>query len=244
MTSTQPQPTGFNHPHMSPRQAKWLFDLINSRVGNGPALPSWKATYFAIQNRADFEKAINTLKALPVLAGESNRPALATEEGLYRDPINNILYRVTEKDGAKGKYLAVSQYSNKPTLRRTLVSGEEVLQGSWSYVGTVRKVGVLAEWQMTDTDKVEYVTGICNFCYRGLVDSRSLRHNYGPTCAKKHNLPWGGASMKSKREKHRQSNRERTLAVQELRRSSAASPQSNVVPRREERRQAIQDQED
>jgi hypothetical protein len=197
---TPNQPTGFRHPHMTPKQAKWMFDLINSRIGNGPALQGWKDRYFAIKNRADFEHAIETLKSFPVLAGDANRPAVASEEGLYRNPNDGTIYRLA-KDSSDN--LRVSVYSEKSRARRLMTTGEVTKRGVWkrlsvidskkhlTYGISVSMVKILAEWQMTDTDKVEYVTGICNFCYRGLKDDRSVKVNYGPDCAEKHGLPWG-----------------------------------------------------
>lgn len=53
--------------------------------------------------------------------------------------------------------------------------------------------------------------------------------------------------MKSKKVKHKRANQARSAehqqAVLALRRSSAASPQSNAVPRREEKRRALREQE-
>jgi hypothetical protein len=200
MTATvTDQPTGFNHPHMTPKQAKWMFDLINSRIGTGPALQGWKGRYFAIAGRSDFEHAIETLKAFPVLSGDAHRPAAATEEGLYRNPADGILYRLRKVNGWE---TSVSIYSEKSVARRIIdATGEEVKKGTWRKLSawnsrqilSNRTSGttILAEWQMTDADKIEYRTGICNFCYRGLIDARSVKHNYGPKCAADHNLPWG-----------------------------------------------------
>lgn len=45
------------------------------------------------------------------------------------------------------------------------------------------------------------LTGNCSFCQKALTDSNSLAVGYGPTCAKKFNLPWNAAKESRKSRK-------------------------------------------
>lgn len=205
--ANQAQGPTFKHPYMSQKQAKWLFDLINTRIGDAdPELfQTWRARYFSISNRAQFEAAIGELRPMPVLTAKV--PETASAEGLYLDPATLKLYRL--KAGQYGE-LFVSVYSQTAARRIDAATGQEVKKGTWKRLPAltsrimllstdrVRRDGepknrtrILAEWLMTDQEKIEYLTGICNFCFRGLEDARSVRHNYGPVCAQRMNLPWG-----------------------------------------------------
>jgi hypothetical protein len=193
--------TGFRHPYMTEKQAKWLFDLINTRIGNSDPdlLNRWKAVYFSIRTRTGFETAINELRAKPILEGKE--PTVAKEPGLYRDPSDGTIYRLTEPTTPHQVNPDVSVYSQKSVARRLLTTGEEIKKGLWrklkgyeaqqKFYPRLPGPTILAEWRMTDADKVEYVTGICNFCYRGLIDARSVKANCGKDCAEKHGLSWG-----------------------------------------------------
>ena len=191
----------FRHPYMSKSQAKWIFDLINTRSAEGtPEREYWKVVYLIeIHDRKSFEGALAKLRELPVL--EHKVPETASAEGLYLDPTTQKMYRLTRNNQGE---LIVSSYSKTAARRIDLATGEEVRKGTWRRWNAFQsrqallprpykadQFRILAEWQMTNTDKVEYVTGICNFCYRGLEDARSLRMNYGPKCAVKEGLPWG-----------------------------------------------------
>lgn len=198
-SSTTEPPTGFRHPYMTPKQAKWVFDLINTRIGQtGEAFAEWKARYFAIDNRASFENAITELRTLPLLVDVL--PEAASEIGTYLDPDTLKLYRVR---ATKSWDLYVLAYSQPAQVRRLLSTGEvvKVDRGKWTRWNAFDSRRVLhpradrwylkAEWFMTDTELTEYVTGECNFCHRGLKDGRSVIRNYGPDCAIQRGLPWG-----------------------------------------------------
>lgn len=185
-----------SHTWMTEKQAKYIFDLINTRVGiKAPTFPQWRARYNTIDSRPGFETVLTELKALPVLVGVL--PPAAKDEGLYRDPNTGKLYRLANTKTGR----LISEYSEVSRARRLLTTGETVRKGTWkrwaqmksrwSLYPKLTSWYLLAEWFMTDDDKIEYVTGICNFCYRGLIDDRSVKANYGPDCAQQHGLPWG-----------------------------------------------------
>jgi hypothetical protein len=134
------------------------------------------------------------------------RPELAKEDGLYRNPADGTLYRVSTpkaKHSWEHPEPVVSVYSKKAAQRRLTIHGEAV-KGKWlrckaqesrqmlRYTRWDRtgQVKVLADWFMSQQDKMDYAYGICMFCMRGLEDERSVRHNYGPVCAKRFGLPW------------------------------------------------------
>jgi hypothetical protein len=188
-----------SHKWMSAKQAKWIFDLINTRVGiTAPTFPNWRARYLTIDSRSLFETVLTELKALPVLTGVL--PPAATEEGLYRDPETGKLYRLSIPKGRSWDAI-ISEYSEVSRARRLLTTGETVKKGTWRRGNAFQSRQLLrpradrwylkAEWLMSDSEKQDYITGMCNFCYRSLVDARSVTHNYGQECAKKHDLPWG-----------------------------------------------------
>jgi|SRR5882757_947505 len=199
-TYTEAQQKAFAaHTWMTPKQAQWIFDLINTRVGTGsPEFPEWRQRYLTICDRPSFEVVKDELRVRPVLAGVL--PPAADEEGLYRDPASGKLYRVLIPKGRSWERI-ISVYSEISQARRLLASGETVRKGTWTRWNAFKSRQALrpsplkwylkAEWLMSDSEKVDYLTGICNFCYRGLIDARSVKHNYGPECAKKHGLPWG-----------------------------------------------------
>jgi hypothetical protein len=184
------------HSWMTVKQAQWIFDLINTRVGtSSPEFPEWRQRYLGICDRPSFEAVKDELRVRPLLNGVLPPPA--TEEGLYREPSTGKLYRLR---GDRWDRI-ISEYSEVSRARRLLATGETVKKGTWKRWNAFQSRQALyarashwylrAEWLMSDTEKVEYVTGICNFCYRGLVDARSVKHNYGPECAKHNGLPWG-----------------------------------------------------
>lgn len=197
--TAQTRKPGFQHPYMTRSQARYIFDLINTRVGDADTdrLEAWKATYFAISSRAEFEHALTTLRDMPRIAAKISE--LASEEGLYLDPQTLRMYRLSRDSQGQ---LIVSNYSQTAARRIDAATGQEVKKGKWTRLGAWASRGyleygvanhtkILAEWFMTDDDKQEYVTGICNFCYRGLKDARSVRANCGPDCAELHGRPWG-----------------------------------------------------
>jgi hypothetical protein len=185
------------HKWMSVKQAQWIFDLINTRVGiDSPDFPTWRAVYNSINSRERFEHHLKILKAMPLLTGVL-APA-AKDEGTYLDPDSLQLYRVRlAKNG--DRYLL--RYSQAARLKRLLVTGEIVTRGKWERLNSILSRRFLtaspisfyvkAEWRMTETELTEYVTGECNFCHRPLRDGRSVKVNYGPDCAKDRGLPWG-----------------------------------------------------
>jgi hypothetical protein len=186
-----------SHSWMTAKQAKWIFDLINTRVGiTAPTFPQWRERYLTIDSRPMFETVLTELKAMPLLTGVL-APA-AKDEGTYLDPDSLQLYRVRlTKNGER--YLL--RYSQAARLKRLLVTGEIVTRGKWERLNSILSRRFLtaspisfyvkAEWRMTETELTEYVTGECNFCHRPLRDGRSVKVNYGPDCAKDRGLPWG-----------------------------------------------------
>jgi hypothetical protein len=193
----------FRHPYMSYAQARWIFDLINSRTRAGTVeREGWRGIYLTgIVDRASFEKALSELRQMP----KTGMPETASVEGLYLDPTTMKLYRLALN---ARQQMIVSVYSETAARRIDLATGKEVKKGTWTRMSELTSrtmlsptdqlagrsgsgLRILSEWRMTDSDKIEYVTGICNFCYRGLKDARSVRRNYGPDCATKYGLPWG-----------------------------------------------------
>jgi hypothetical protein len=205
---------------LTPGRINLMENVFKERVAktDEDAYRIW-ANVKVIGSEAGFESMLTELKKrprvglgepvtaeLPAEAVVTYRPILATEDGLYRDPVWGTLYRLSTtepKNSWERPVTTVSEFSKKATRRRLTVHNEAV-RGKWerkaaqasrrmlaySRWDRTGQVKVLAEWFMSDQDKMDYRYGICLFCYRGLEDERSVRHGYGPKCAKVHDLPW------------------------------------------------------
>lgn len=199
----------------SPKQVEFVKSLFARKVAeNAPNREQAWTNIKLCSSNESLTTVINHLKSLPdvnrpvyqqVPAVPVERPKLASEDGLYRNPEDGTLYRLStaEKRNSWGHpQTYVSVFSVKATQRRLTVRGERV-KGKWNRLTAHEsrlmltytrwgpgQVKVLADWYMSDQDKMEFQYGICLFCYRGLEDERSVRHNYGPVCAKRFGLPW------------------------------------------------------
>jgi hypothetical protein len=185
---------------------------VNERVPAHNVETYWTYVVKTIRSQSVFSSTVEDLKSRPkvnvapvtpkYVAPVRTTVETANEEGLYRNPADGTLYRLSKPTGAWS--FTVSEYSNKATVRRLTTDGEVVKRGTWKklnafqsrqllnkYVDANRpSLRVLAEWKMSDQDKVDYQYGICLFCYRGLTDGESVRRNYGPVCAASMGLPW------------------------------------------------------
>ncbi len=192
-------------------QVEFMKTLVKERVPANMVETFWTYNVKTIRSRQQFSDTIDMLKTRPKVnipapavvtpAPVQDLPELANAEGLYRNPVDGALYRL--KAGEYGQFI-VSVYSKKSQIRRLTTEGN-VEKGKWKRLPahTSRQLThysrwddkgdqkILASWFMSDEDKVEYVYGICLFCYRGLEDARSVVKNYGPVCAKAMGLPWG-----------------------------------------------------
>lgn len=170
--------------NLTDRQKAEIDRLLTEKV-EASQHQNWR--YHIAKSDENYWRAKNALRRMGYLP-EHARPL---KDGLYLNPTTNVLYRVVRK----GFDWQVSIYSEKPRLRLVKGTHEVVKKGSWKRLNTFdsrRIYDTLRDsWYMTDEMKVQYQTGICNFCLRGLVDARSVWHNYGPVCADKFGLPWG-----------------------------------------------------
>jgi hypothetical protein len=173
-------------------QVKFVRDLLEQHVSEADR-PNWlQHIRREITSNDRLSALIGTLKSLPYLP----EYAPPTEEGLYRNPQTGELYRITRLNGWT---LIVSKYSKVATSALRLTEAGEVVKvekGTWKKLNQWAPRQMLtkmrANWKMTKEDMIRYQYGICLFCYRGLKDARSVKHNYGPECAKREGLPWGG----------------------------------------------------
>jgi hypothetical protein len=107
--------------------------------------------------------------------------------------------RKTETSLEPGIYFKAGRYFKVvPNQEGTSVYAKVWQDNEWFFTR-----GLIREYSLTSADKVtaeqaaEFgkVTGACVFCSRLLTDERSLEVGYGPVCADKNGLPWGGAGI-------------------------------------------------
>jgi hypothetical protein len=197
---------------LTPGRVKLMTDVFKERVSktDPDAVRIWE-NIKVIGSELGFESMLTELKKRPrvglgePVAAPVQLP-LAKEDGLYRNPADGTLYRLStpeKRNPWEHPTTTVSIFSKKAAQRRLTVHNEAV-KGKWErqkaqasrqmlrYTRWDREgqVKVLADWFMSEQDKMDYRYGICLFCYRGLEDERSVRHGYGPVCAAVNGLPW------------------------------------------------------
>lgn len=217
----------------SPAQVELLKTIFIERVPeNEPGREQgWINLTQNVSNLATFQDAIAKLKARPRVgcsapycnqflghegghtvkavapAVPESRPVLATEDGLYRNPADGTLYRLStpaKRNSWDRPQTVVSTYSNKATVRRLTPEGRMVKKGKWTrlnaqasrqHLGHSRwdkpgQIKIEASWQMTEEQSQEWAVGIClsGFCYRSLVDAISVYNQIGPVCAKRYGI--------------------------------------------------------
>jgi len=209
----------------SPAQVEFIANVFRERVS--PEDPQAKQLWEnvrSVSNSASFQTVINALKARPRVQPKTpitetlppakpvtvELPKLATEEGLYRDPADGTLYRISipaKRNSWGSPSPRLSVYSNKAVYRRLTPEGRMVKKGKWNQLKSFDRdallsfnwrerkgmvpVGkkVLASWLLNDEEKTEWAVGICLMCYKGLVDAVSVYNSIGPVCARN----WGVA---------------------------------------------------
>lgn len=183
---------------VSDAQAELIANLVNARfAADAPERELWRERFFAIRSNAGVDTVITELRAIPTLSqrAQAEREAkMPTEEGLYLNKATGTLYRLSKSSTWD---MIVSIYS-KTAARRLTLDNEVVEKGTWKRRSAfdsrmlLNRGTVTKDMLMTDEEKIEYRTGICNFCYRGLKAAESVARNYGKDCADKHSLPYGG----------------------------------------------------
>lgn len=195
----------------SPDQIELMRTVFAERVPNDEPNREqfWKNVTQNVSNRATFQDALLKLKARPRVdvrpsytpPPKPTGPALATEDGLYRDPSDGTLYRLSTPKAPNAwtkPTTIVSVYSNKATVRRLTPEGRMVKKGKWARLKAQESRAMLsysrwdrpgqrkieASWLMSDDEKTEWAVGICLDCYRGLIDAVSVYNQLGPKCAK------------------------------------------------------------
>lgn len=122
--------------------------------------------------------------AAPAPAPAAKVATLADEpvEGVYKDR-NGTLYKVVESQN--GHFYARA-------WQDTVGAGDL----AWEYAGRRPLYHLTAADRLTaeDAAKFGHLTGQCVFCARRLTDERSIAVGYGPVCAEREGLPWGGTS--------------------------------------------------
>lgn len=216
MTATMTSPAPWQ---ASPAQVQLLRNVFAERVPNDePNREAFWRNCTQVTSNASFDSVLRALKSRPL--AQTPKPAapapvqpvapvlpeLAKEDGLYRDPSDGTLYRLStpQKRNAWDAYQTpiVSVYSNKATIRRLTPEGRLVKKGKWtrlrayesrSLIGYSRwerlgktEVGkkVLASWIMDDEERTVWAVGICLICYKGLTDGVSVYNQIGPVCAR------------------------------------------------------------
>jgi hypothetical protein len=207
----------------SPAQVERLKEIFNERVAwDDPTREQhWKNITQGISNRESFQTAWDALKARPRIQSAIYPPAapaqpvapvlpeLARVKGVYRNPADGTLYRLSVSE-PKHKWerptYAVSVYSNKATVRRLTPEGRMVKKGKWNRLDArhrdalihysyaekkgYRSVGekILAAWLLTDEQVTEWAVGTCMCCWSPLIDAVSVWNSIGPVCAKKYGV--------------------------------------------------------
>jgi hypothetical protein len=217
----------------SEAQVKLLKTVFNERVPLDEVNREqhWKNLTQNISNPASFQTALTALKARPrvqaplpnppgraFLLGQADLkpepvapvlPELARVKGVYRNPADGTLYRLSVSE-PKHKWerptYAVSVYSNKATVRRLTPEGRMVKKGKWNRLDArhrdalihysyaekkgYRSVGekILAAWLLTDEQVTEWAVGTCMCCWSPLIDAVSVWNSIGPVCAKKYGV--------------------------------------------------------
>jgi hypothetical protein len=207
-------------------QVKKLKEIFNERVAwDAPNREQhWKNITQNISNRESFQTAWNDLKALPKIQSavyppvtpvapvKPVRPVLpqvATEAGLYRNPADGTLYRLSvgeTQHSWQTPVKAISVYSNKAVYRRLTPEGYMVKKGKWTRLNArerdsliafsyAEKTGyqplrekLLASWFLTEEEKQEWAVGFCLWCSKTLIDAVSVYNACGPDCAKKYHV--------------------------------------------------------
>lgn len=165
-----------NHPWMSYKQAKWLFNLINDRVAyNTQEFADYRASWLQVSNQRQFQFLLESLQALPKLSEQVNPP---TRAGLYQNPITGILYRVTSTHACLFASQLVEIGGERLTEHGTFVKYD------WKPVD-IKTID--ASWKTTDEQKAAFGIryGHCATCHRALKDATSVTRGIGPECWKK-----------------------------------------------------------
>jgi hypothetical protein len=205
--------TTVKHHYLSEGQIKLLTDMVNERfeadddAGRAP----FRAAWYEIDNRDDFQRVLDRLHAIPTLARRQveatrrDRPTPVREPGYYRNPADGTLYRIVEhtdtpKWGKPKKVLKVAVYSKTGGPRRLDVSGN-LVKGRWLDMRKAEGIRlrcevIQADWKIDEAGLLEFAYGFCPLHGGGLTDGVSVALGYGPTCAKKHGLPWNEAAAR------------------------------------------------
>lgn len=199
----------------TPAQVQFLRNVFAERVSaQEPNREQFWKNVTSVTSHGAFESVIEALKARPRADLKPAAPVppvqlnLATEAGLYRNPDDGTLYRLSvskPRNSWERPVTSVSVYSNKANIRRLTPEGRMVRPGKWTRLRSFerdsllhysyaektgrRPVGtkILASWFMSDEQKQEWAVGICLMCYKGLTDAVSVYNQIGPVCAKN----WG-----------------------------------------------------
>lgn len=210
----------------SDAQVEFVTNLFKRKFTDTPEARQFWANLKQVSSNAGLTTFIDTMKAMPDVRPLSDPPGrqfllgngtitppvlpeLATEAGLYRDPSDGTLYRLTvsePKHSWERPQTSLSVYSNKAVYRRLTPEGQMVKKGKWTRFKAYEKdrlitysyaekrgmrpvtgTKVLASWLMDDDEKLEWAVGFCLMCSKSLIDAVSVFNSIGPVCAKK----WG-----------------------------------------------------
>lgn len=169
-----------NHPWMSYKQAKWMFNLINDRFVFGtPDFEAYRQRWLAVSNLAQFQDLMEHLQDAPKLIDQAPHFVAPTETGLYVNPLSDALYRVVEY---RDRLIASRLYE---------IGGERlteqglVVNYEWRLLPDLKQID--AAWKATTDQEVafgiRYTT--CSRCWRRLKDATSVALGIGPECRKK-----------------------------------------------------------